>query len=98
MNKKEYKKMLKDGIETDGLQFCLDCLQEECAELITAISHVRRGRVKYGKIIMEMADVAIMSDMCRIGIDNEIGFNDRIKFKSDIIGNAIKFKKGVKNG
>lgn len=88
----QYKKMLHNAIMVDGVQFCLDCLQEEAAELIQAISHHRRGRKPASKIIEEMADVQIMLDMCRVGLDGEIGFEDRIKEKTAQIGAAIKFK------
>jgi hypothetical protein len=69
-----YKEMLKSAVEEDGMQFILDALQEECAELITAISHLRRGRVGIIDVIREAADVQIMLDMARVGIDDEVGF------------------------
>lgn len=93
-----YKQMLVDAIETDGLQFCLDALQEECAELIQAVSHMRRNRTSSDKLIEEMADVQIMLDMVRVGIDREIGFLDRITKKSHVIGDSIRFKMETKNG
>lgn len=92
-----YKKMLVEAVETDGIDFCLSCLEEECAELIVAIRHYYRGRVDISKVVEEMADVYLMSDMVRVGIDREIGFYDVIKKKSDIIGGRIAFKKS-KNG
>lgn len=39
----------------------LDFLQEECAELIVAISHYKRGRTDAAPVIEEMVDVALMS-------------------------------------
>lgn len=89
----EYKKMLKEAIETDGLQFCLDCLQEEAAELIVAINHLRRKRVDTRKVIEEMANVSLMLDMCKLGINDEIGFQNEIDSKSKKIGESIKWKK-----
>lgn len=88
-----YKKMLKEAIETDGLQFCLDCLQEEAAELIVAINHLRRKRVDTRKVIEEMANVSLMLDMCKLGINDEIGFQNEIDSKSKKIGESIKWKK-----
>jgi hypothetical protein len=41
-----------------------------------------------------MADVQIMIDMCRVGLDGKTGFEDRIKEKSLQIGAAVKFKMG----
>ena len=89
----EYKRMLKEAIETDGLQFCLDCLQEEAAELIVAINHLRRKRVDTRKVIEEMANVSLMLDMCKLGINDEIGFQNEIDSKSKKIGESIKWKK-----
>lgn len=88
-----YKRMLKEAIETDGLQFCLDCLQEEAAELIVAINHLRRKRVDTRKVIEEMANVSLMLDMCKVGINDEIGFQNEINSKSKKIGESIKWKK-----
>lgn len=92
-----YKNMLVKAVETDGVDFCLSCLEEECAELIVAIRHYYRGRADMSKVIEEMADVCLMSDMVRVGVDREIGFYDIIKKKSDIIGERIAFKR-AKNG
>ena len=89
----EYKRMLKEAIETDGLQFALDCLQEEAAELIVAINHLRRKRVDTRKVIEEMANVSLMLDMCKVGINDEIGFQNEINSKSKKIGESIKWKK-----
>jgi len=89
----EYKRMLKEAIETDGLQFCLDCLQEEAAELIVAINHLRRKRVDTRKVIEEMANVSLMLDMCKLGINDEIGFQNEINSKSKKIGESIKWKR-----
>ena len=89
----EYKKMLKEAVETDGLQFCLDCLQEEAAELIVAINHLRRKRVDTRKVIEEMANVSLMLDMCKLGINDEVGFQNEIDSKSKKIGESIKWKK-----
>ena len=89
----EYKRMLKEAIETDGLQFCLDCLQEEAAELIVAINHLRRKRVNTRKVIEEMANVSLMLDMCKVGINDEIGFQNEINSKSKKIGESIKWKR-----
>lgn len=88
-----YKRMLKEAIETDGLQFCLDCLQEEAAELIVAINHLRRKRVDTRKVIEEMANVSLMLDMCKLGINDEVGFQNEIDSKSKKIGESIKWKR-----
>ena len=89
----EYKRMLKEAVETDGLQFCLDCLQEEAAELIVAINHLRRKRIDTRRVVEEMANVSLMLDMCKVGINDEIGFQNEINSKSKKIGESIKWKK-----
>lgn len=89
----DYRKMLKDAVTTDGLQFCLDALQEECGELVAAISHLRRKRVGDRRVIEEMANVSLMLDMCRMGMDDEVGFCDEIERKSKKIGDVIRWKK-----
>lgn len=94
----EYKEMLKNAIEVDGVEFCVDCLIEECAELIVAIRHYKRNRVDIVKVLEEIADVVLMADTVRIAIDNEIGFADFIKVKSERMNNRVSFKKGnIKN-
>jgi hypothetical protein len=49
------------------------------------------------RVIEEMADVYLMADMVRIGVDKEIGFYDIIKKKSDVVGKRIAFKR-ARNG
>ena len=91
---KEYRDMLREAIEVDGLEFCLSCLVEEAAEFTVAVSHYRRGRVSISKVLEELADVVLMADAVRIGIDNETGFSDIIRAKSERMGNRVSFKKG----
>lgn len=94
----EYKKILREAIETDGIDFCIDCLIEECAELIVAIRHYKRNRVDIVKVLEEIADVVLMADTVRIAIDDEVGFTDFIKAKSERMNNRVSFKKGtIKN-
>ena len=92
MNKDEYTELLKTGLEHDGLQFCLDALQEECAELIQAISHHRRGRCGQVHVIREMADVVLMVDMVKLGMTGDPHFEHYIKRKAEDIGFFIKWK------
>lgn len=89
----QYMEMIEQGIENDGLQFCLDALQEEAAELIQRISHLRRNRCGRDRVIEEMADVQIMIDMVKFGMDGDIGFDYRILQKAAEIGFMIKWKK-----
>jgi NTP pyrophosphatase (non-canonical NTP hydrolase) len=50
---------------------------EECAELILAISHYRRGRVSKKKVCEEIADVLICAEQMRL--DFGAADVDRIK-------------------
>jgi NTP pyrophosphatase (non-canonical NTP hydrolase) len=53
------------ALEKWGLEAQLRMLQEECAELIVAISHLTRGRDKaLREVAEEMADVRIVLDQC----------------------------------
>ena len=88
----EYESMLNDGVKIDGLQYCLDCLQEECAELIVSISHRRRKRKDKKELIREMADVQIMLDMCKMGLKNHVGFEKEIISKAKELNDKIRFK------
>lgn len=61
MTRDEERQILKDAVETFGIQNQLAMLQEECAELIVAISHYKRGRPgSTTNLSEEIADVHIM--------------------------------------
>ena len=98
MNEDEYQQMLRLAVEKDGSQFCLDALQEECAELIQAISHHRRGRCDQIQIIREMADVKLMMDMVQMAIAGKMHFDHFIDQKAREIGFKIKWKGKQENG
>lgn len=51
----------------------LNQTQEECAELVTAISHVRRkkGVDPYDQLCGEIADVFIMINQCYLFLDSK---------------------------
>lgn len=57
-------KRIKFIADTYGLNSQLDILQEECAELIQAISKYRRGG-SFALALEEMADVEIMLEQIR---------------------------------
>lgn len=62
--------ILQKAIETYGINIQLDILQEECAELIQAVSKYKR----YGKedgLFEEMADVLIMIEQMQIFFGND---------------------------
>ena len=97
MNKKDYQKLLQTGLDNDGIQFCLNALQEECAELVVAISHFRRGRANEDYVVREMADVKLMIDMVKLGLSDDISFDHYIERKAKNIGMYIRWKNEQKN-
>jgi NTP pyrophosphatase (non-canonical NTP hydrolase) len=62
----------KLAIKTYGLETQLRQTQEECAELITSISHSIRGRKSVRSIAEEVADMEIMLGQLRTVIGPEI--------------------------
>jgi len=52
--------ILRDAIQLWGTAYQLSLAQEEFAELITKISHYRRGRIEAERVVEEMADAQIM--------------------------------------
>ena len=57
--------LYKQAVDTWGADNQLDMAIEECAELITAIRHFKRGRCSFQKLAEEVADVEIMMDQIR---------------------------------
>ena len=55
---------IKNIADTYGLNSQLDILQEECAELVQAVSKYRRGG-SFALILEEIADVEIMLEQIR---------------------------------
>lgn len=61
MTQDEERQILEDAVDTFGLKNQLAMLQEECAELISAVSHYNRGRHgSFDNLIEEIVDVHIM--------------------------------------
>lgn len=54
------------AIETWGVATQCTLVQEELAELIVAISHWRRKRIKPVQVLSEVADVYIMCEQLRL--------------------------------
>lgn len=57
---KQYDEIYRAALRTWGEDAQFDQAVEECAELITALKHYRRGRVSQEAIVAELADVALM--------------------------------------
>lgn len=74
----EERALLGHAVNTWGEATQLDQLQEECGELVTAISHHRRARPgSVDRLAEELADVEIMAAQARIilesyGVDVDI--------------------------
>lgn len=77
--------MAKIAVRKFGKKKQLDMIQEECAELITAISHYKRGREGALKeVVEETADVAFMiHQLMNIFLisSNEIEYLTILKFE-----------------
>lgn len=58
----EKKDLIKKAIELWGTDSQLIAFSEEMGELLTAVSHFKRGRIGLHDLIVEMADVRIMMD------------------------------------
>jgi len=63
-----YDGICRDALETYGMESQMNLLQEECGELVVAISHHRRGRVTIEKVAEEIADVMIVATQITFGI------------------------------
>ena len=57
-----YVKAIRDF----GFESQTSMIQEECAELISAINQLRRGRVQEDAVMEEIADVEIMIEQARL--------------------------------
>ena len=52
-----------------GIDHQVSLIMEECSELILAISHFRRGRVRSSAIMEEVVDMTIMLEQARLIYD-----------------------------
>ncbi len=57
---REYEEIYRATLEKWGVEGQYDQAVEECAELITALKHFKRGRISEEAVIAELADVALM--------------------------------------
>lgn len=79
---KTYEESIQKIADYYGMDAQLDILQEECAELIQAISKYRRinklpgfDSQAYSDLIEEMTDVKIMLDQIEYLLDSPIAFD-----------------------
>lgn len=94
-DKKELEKLYKDCMEYWGFEKQARMTQEECAELIGAISHHLRGRKNAtADLVEELADVYLMLNQL-ISYFGEDVVMDVVDRKSDgVKGKLEKYKNG----
>ncbi len=56
----EMQPLYRNTIEKWGEEAQFDQMIEECAELITALKHFKRGKITTQEVIDELADVTLM--------------------------------------
>lgn len=70
LNRNQLIHTYQQAIKKFGIENQLRQLQEECAELITAVNHYMRGRdPEYEELSKEIADVIIMLTQIQLGLD-----------------------------
>jgi NTP pyrophosphatase (non-canonical NTP hydrolase) len=55
-----YRELYQATVQKWGAEAQYDQVVEECAELITSLKHLRRGRVDETAVVEELADVYLM--------------------------------------
>lgn len=81
-----HKIIAKFGIENQT-----SMIMEECSELILAISHFRRKRVKSESIMEEVVDVTIMLEQARLIYDpNDVIFGKIYKRKIEKLEKLLR--------
>jgi len=89
-NKKELEKLYKDCMEFWGLERQSRMLQEECAELIVAISHYFRSRTNAtADLVEELADVYLMLNQLISHFGEDIVM-DVVDWKSDRVKEKLE--------
>jgi len=89
-DKKELEKLYEDCIEFWGFEKQAREVQEECAELIVAISHYLRGRDNApAELIEEIADVYLMLNQL-ISYFGEDWIMEIVDWKSDRVKEKLR--------
>lgn len=81
-------RLVRLAVELFGKERNFNHTQEECAELIVAINHYRRGRISAEEVVEEIADVYIMCQ-CMAQIVGTNLVDQKILEKSQIIRDYI---------
>lgn len=100
MEDDELMKIIKDSYDRDGINLKLVIAQEECAELIQAISKKLRGKEQNDMgILEEMADVYIVLEFLKIAFhfdDNDILSAAEVKLHREGERMGYAFKPNIK--
>ena len=87
------------AVEVFGKESQQQQLIEELAELIVALNHYNRGRIQFGTVIGEMADVYIMLEQLRCIYHISDGWMDNeIKRKLNRLREKLKTPPGGGRG
>lgn len=62
MNTKEKQALIVKAVNTQGMEKQLQHFHEEIGELMTSISHYKRGRCTKEQLIVELVDARMMID------------------------------------
>jgi hypothetical protein len=88
--------VLEEALKHWGIDFYLDQLQEEAAELIVAVNHYRRRRKRSEeKLIFELAHVHLMTEIVKKGLKihktywESIKLNEVERIKTKVVRNDI---------
>ncbi len=73
------EEILQQAVKKWGIDFQMMMAQEECGELIAAISQFKRGRKDKKQLAEEIADVEIMCSQLRIIIGHNIVDVEKLK-------------------
>jgi len=96
----ELNQLYKDCVDFWGIERQLRMVQEECSELIGAVSHFLRGRKNgLAELVEETADVQLMINQIKEYVGEE-AVKNVMDIKSDYIKDKLeRYKKGEeKNG
>ncbi len=77
----EDKSIYKRCLDTWGIDAQMNQTAEECAELIVAINHYRRGRIDINDLMEEVADVYLMINQLMLMDENGSSFEDWVEYK-----------------
>lgn len=75
------KKIYNDAIEKWGIGPQLNQIVEECAEMIVAVNHFKRGRIGLTELTSELADITIMSEQITYAYELEYKVEKEIERK-----------------